>query len=200
MPNLTSVTLTAGIPTVGTGTVSTLDGVLAAGINGRFYAAAFSTLTRPANTTAYSANDSVSDNATAGSVTALSASVSDTNDAPISVDRVRVVTTDTGVSAATFRAWIYNSDPTASTGVGGGDNAAFSNKKAGFVGTLSGSFRAMNDGCVAVLTPDEGQRIVCAPGSGAKTLWIQYQTLTGFTPSASSTTFIGTAEGFQGRA
>ena len=165
----------------------------------RFFAVVFSTLTRPANATAYTANDSVSDNATAGSVTALSSTVSDTNDDPICVERVRVVSTDTGVANKSFRAWIYNSDPTASSGVGAGDNVAFANKMAGFVGTVSGTFRAMSDGSVACLTPDEGARIICTPSSGAKLLYIQYQTLSDFTPSGSSTTFIGRVEGFQGR-
>ena len=38
------------------------------GLSNRAFAATFSTLTRPANTTAYTAADSISDNATAGSV------------------------------------------------------------------------------------------------------------------------------------
>jgi hypothetical protein len=98
------------------------------------------------------------------------------------------------------RAYLYNSDPTASTGVGGGDNAAFSNKRAGFIGCLSGTFRAFSDGGKARLVPEEGSYIVSPPTSGAKTIFIQYQALMAFTPSANSTTLIGTIEGFQGRA
>lgn len=280
MPNLTSVGVTAGVPTSGTGTVSTIDALLAvvpsalgstgaasslattlstedvarvgsvtetapasdtasSGLNGRlqriaqritalmgtagtaatnvlsiqgiasmvpvntkerFFATVFSTLTRPANTTAYTANDSISDNATAGSVTALSATVSDTNDDPICLERIRVVSTDTGLANKNVRVWLFNSDPTASTGVGAGDNAAYSNKMAGFVGTMSGTFRAMSDGSVACLVPDEGSRIICNPSTGAKLIYIQFQTLSDFTPSANSTTLIARAEGFQGRA
>lgn len=166
----------------------------------RFILATFSVLTRPANTTAYTANDSVSDNATAGSVTALVATVSDTNDDPISVERIRVTSTDTGVAGKTFRAYIFNSDPTASSGVGAGDNAAWSNKNAGYVGTLTGVFKTFSDGCVAILAPEDGSRILCSPATGAKTLWIQLQTLSDFTPSANSTTFTSRFEGFQGRA
>lgn len=170
-------------------------------VDTRFFAvAAAAAVTRPANTTAYSANDAVSDNGTAGSVTPITFTVADTNDAPLSVERMRLMSTDTGLSGVSFRAWLFNSDPTANSGVGGGDNAAFSQKQAGFVGTLSGAFRAFSDGYGAVLVPDEGSRIICNPSSGGKTLYALLQTLTGFTPSANSTTFTARIEGFQGRA
>lgn len=164
----------------------------------RIIIAAGTTLTRPANTTAYTANDSISDNATAGSVTALPVTLSSYNDDPITVERVRVVTTDTGLQGKQIAAWIYNSDPTANTGVAAGDNVAFSNKRAGFVGRMSGTFRTFSDGAVAVLVPDEGSRIATAPGASAKTLWFQFQALSDFTPSGNSTTLIATFEGFQG--
>jgi hypothetical protein len=100
------------------------------GMSPRSFVAAFTTLTRPANTTAYTAADSISDNATAGSVTALSATISDTNDDPITITDIIVNSTDTGLAGKKIRAYLFNSDPTASTGVGGGDNAAYSQKKA----------------------------------------------------------------------
>lgn len=170
------------------------------GVRTRFFAALAAAMTRPANTTAYSANDAVSNNGTAASVTAITFTVSDTNDDTISLERLRLISTDTGLSGVSFRAYLFSSDPTASSGVGGGDNAAWSQKIAGFVGSMSGTFRQFSDGYAAVLTPDEGARIVTAPVSGAKTLFCLLQTLTAFTPSANSTTFTGTLEGFQGRA
>ena len=157
-----------------------------------------STLTRPANTTAYSANDAVSNNATAGSVTAQTAAFSAIADHPVTIDRVRVRSTDTGVAGKAFRVYLFNSDPTASSGVGGGDNAAWSQKLAGFIGSVSGVFRAFSDGSVAIMVPDEGARIIAKPGSGVTTIWLLFQTLEAFTPSANSTTFIATLEGMQG--
>lgn len=159
-----------------------------------------STLTRPANTTAYTANDAVSNNATAGSVTAQTASFSAIADHPVTIDRVRVRSTDTGVAGKAFRVYLFNSDPTASTGVGGGDNAAWSQKLAGFIGSMSGVFRTFSDGAVALMVPDEGARIIAKPGSGVTTIWLLFQTLEAFTPSANSTTFIATLEGMQGHA
>jgi hypothetical protein len=163
------------------------------------FAVAGSTMTRPANTTPYTANDAVSDNATAGSVTAVSFTLADFNDMPLTLTRLRIHTTDTGFVAASFAAYLYQSDPTASTGVVGGDNAAFSTKKGTFIGRMSGTFRTFSDGAVCCLTPDEGSYIISMPTSGAKTIYALYQTLSAATPSANSTTFIGTLEGFQGR-
>jgi hypothetical protein len=289
MPNLTSVTVTSGVPTAGTGTVSTIDALMAdggqvtlgakadakstasdttaitamsvwkqisfsiqaaatslatlvsdvatlytsaqtisagaqlttlptdqgwkTGMSNKVFVAAFSTLTRPANTTAYSAADSVSDNATAGSVTALSATISDTNDDPIFISDILVSSTDTGLAGKRIRAYLFNSDPTASTGVGGGDNAAYSQKKAGYIGSFSGVLETgFSDGAVGRLVPSfndsatsptpnasAGGFLAVKPTSGAKTLFIQYQTLDAFTPSANSTTIIGSARGWQAR-
>jgi hypothetical protein len=179
------------------------------GMSPRAFVAAFSTLTRPANTTAYTAGDSISDNATAGSVTALSATISDTNDDPITITDIIVNSTDTGLAGKKIRAYLFNSDPTASTGVGGGDNAAYSQKKAGYIGSFMGWMETgFSDGTVGRLVPtfnetnntQAGGFIVCKPTSGAKTLYIQYQAVEAFTPSANSTTIIGSARGFQGRA
>jgi hypothetical protein len=166
----------------------------------KFIVAAGTAMTRPANQDAYVANDSVSNNATAGSVTANSVTLSDVNDDTFCIESCSLTTADTGCAAKSFRMWLYNSDPTANSGVGGGDNAAFSNKRAGFVGTMSGTFRTFSDGSVAVLVPDEGARLITAPVSGARTLYWQLQTLDGFTPSANSTTFTPTFKGFQGAA
>lgn len=185
------------------------------GLSNRLISAVFSTLTRPANTTAYTAGDSISDNATAGSVTVLSATLSDVNDDPVFVSEILINSTDTGLAGKRIRAYVYNSDPTASSGVSGGDNAAFSNKKAGYIGSFSGRMEAgFSDGTVGRLIPSfqlaadttdtagspAGGFIVTKPTSGAKTLFIQFQAIDVFTPSANSTTIIATARGWQGRA
>jgi hypothetical protein len=166
----------------------------------KFIVAAASAYTRPANTTPYTANDAVSNNATIASVTAISLSLSDVNDDTITLERIRVMSTDTGVAGKAFRVWLFNSDPTANSGVQGGDNLAWSQKQAGFIGSMSGTFRAFQDGSGAVCVPDEGSRIITTPVSGAKTIFALLQTLNDFTPSANSTTFTLTAEGFQGAA
>lgn len=178
-------------------------------LSNKAFAAAFTTLTRPANTTAYAAGDSISDNATAGSVTALSATVSDVNDDPIFISDILVTSTDTGLAGKKLRAYLFNSDPTASSGVGAGDNTAYSQKKAGYIGSFMGWMETgFSDGTVGRLVPafnetnntQAGGFVVAKPTSGAKTLYIQFQAVEAFTPSANSTTLIATARGWQARA
>lgn len=184
------------------------------GMSNKVFAAVFSTLTRPANQTPYSAGDSISDNGTAGSVTALSATVSDTNDDPVFISEILISSTDTGLAGKRIRAYLFNSDPTASSGVGAGDNAAYSQKKAGYIGSFSGVLETgFSDGTVGRLVPSfndsatapvpnaaAGGFVAVKPTTGAKTLFIQYQTLDAFTSSAVSTTILGTARGWQARA
>lgn len=185
------------------------------GLSNKAFSAAFTTLTRAANTTAYTAGDSISDNATPASVTALSATVSDTNDDPIFISDILIKSTDTGLAGKRIRAYLYNADPTASTGVVGGDNLAFSNKINGYIGSFSGRLEAgFSDGTVGRLVPSfqlstdttdtagspAGGFIAVLPTTGAKTIFIQYQAIDGFTPSGNSTTIIARARGWQGRA
>lgn len=179
------------------------------GLANLVFVAAFSTLTRPANTTGYTGNDSISDNATAGSVTALSATVSDVNDDPFFIADILINSTDTGLAGKKLRANVFNADPTSSSGVGAGDNVAYSQKKNGYIGTFVGTMESgFSDGSVGRLVPSfrdtnytpAGGFVAAKPTSGAKTLYIQYVAEEAFTPSANSTTIIGTARGWQARA
>lgn len=199
----------AGTPRVTLGSDDPAVAKLGKGLANLVFVAAFTTLTRPANTTAYAAADSISDNATAGSVTALSATVSDVNDDPIFIADILINSTDTGLAGKKLRANLFNADPTASTGVGAGDNATYSQKRNGYIGTFVGTLETgFSDGTVGRLVPcfrdtnytPAGGFIACKPTSGARTLYIQYVAEEGFTPSANSTTIIGTARGWQARA
>jgi hypothetical protein len=164
--------------------------------------AAATALTRPANTTAYTALDSVSDNATAGSVTANSVTVSDVDDDPVNISQILLSSTDTGpgTSGALIRLHLFNSDPTTSSGVVGGDNAAWSNKQAGWAGSFTGQMIAFSDGSRGVLSSDGPPVMSVSPVAGGRTFYWQLQTLTAFTPSANSTTFTPKFRGYQGRA
>jgi hypothetical protein len=192
------------MPVLGDGTGGQLKS-----LSNRAFSATFSTLTRPANTTPYSIADSISDNGTAGSVTALSATVSDVNDDPIFINEILVTSTDTGLAGKKLRAYIFNSNPTSSSGVGAGDNATYSQKVAGYIGSFMGYMETgFSDGTVGRLVPSfnetnysqAGGFVVAFPASGARTLYIQYQAVEAFTPSTNSTTIIGKAKGWQARA
>ncbi len=179
------------------------------GLAVKAFTATFTTLTRPANSTPYTAADSISDNATAGSVTALSATVSDVADDPIVISEILVSSTDTGLAGKKLRAYLFNSNPTSSSGVSGGDNAAYAQKVAGYVGSFMGYMETgFSDGTVGRLVPSynetnysqAGGFVVTTPTSGAQTLFIQFQAVEAFTPSANSTTIIAKARGWQARA
>lgn len=167
--------------------------------------------TRQANATPYSINDAVSNHATPGSVVAFVFTAAEANDLPISLEGLLLRTDDTGPGSASaiFRCWFYQTDPAASTGIVGGDNLGFSTKRGTFLGVMEGTFRAFSDGSCARLIPVAIQsvatipgptRIITKPGSGAATVYMLMQTLTAFTPSANSTVFTPTLEGFQFRA
>lgn len=164
--------------------------------------AAAAAMTRPANTTAYSAGNAVSNNQAAASVTPISFAASDIANAPLLLTHVELLSSDTGpaTAGATFEVWLFNSDPTANSGVGGGNGSAFSQKQAGFIGRMQGTFIAASDGSMAICTPVEGSFIPTTPSSGGTTIYGLLKTLTAFTPSANSTTFTAMLKGVQGRA
>jgi hypothetical protein len=194
MTDVRKIGIASGIPNSGTGTVSTLDTLAAVQFG------SLTQLVRPNNTTAYVALDSISNTSVIGSVTALVATISDTIDDPVSVEAVLVKSSDTGIGGTSLRAYLFNANPTGTTGVQAGDNSPWSNKQAGLVGTLAGKLLLCNDGAVGRLVPEYGQTIKTTPTSGAQTLYIQYQTIDGFTPSAGNSTVDGTIIATQGRA
>jgi hypothetical protein len=161
------------------------------------------TYTRPADhLTAYSIGDAVADSGTAASVTAIKFYISDTIDAPIGLHRIRISTDDTGpgVAGAFFEVYLYRDDPTANSGVVGGDNAAFSTKKGTYIGKMTGQFIPFSDGSVAVCTPSEGVDMWVRPASGRRSVYALLRTQTAFTASKDSSAFSLTLEAFQGRA
>lgn len=172
---------------------SAIVGNVVGTVNTNFIESAAATLTRPANTTAYSANDAVTD--TGGS--AITIAVSDTINMPISLERLRLSTSDTGpgTASASFEAYFFNTSPTPQT-----DNSGFSFTKTGYLGRMNGYFTLTNDGSFAELVPNFGSRIIAKPATGTKNIFVILKTLTAFTPSANSTTFNHIVEGFQGRA
>lgn len=186
---LVKLLITSGTIVLGAGTS------LIGKVKTKFIEAVASTMTRPNDTNAYAANDAVGNSTTAGSVTPFSFSMSDVNDDLVTIERLRLITSDTGVAGKALRMWLFRASPT----VGAGDNAAFSNPRSTFIGSLSGTMRTFSDGSGGIFVPDEGSRVITLPTSGAKTVFGLLQTLEAFTPVAQST-WIATLEGFQGAA
>lgn len=86
-----------------------------------------SNFNRPADTTAYTIGDNVSNNTTAGSVTPLSFALSASAG---TIQRIRIRKSNEAVATPTIRLWLFESSPTP----GSGDNAAFAQPLAASVG------------------------------------------------------------------
>ena len=104
-----------------------------------------STVTRPADTTAYASGDLVANSTTAGSVTPISfASVVLAATGCVRVERVRLFKTGTSTTNASFRLHLFNATPST---IANGDNAAFLTSGTGYVGALDVTIdRAFSDG------------------------------------------------------
>ena len=165
--------------------------------NQTYFDVSIQELDRPGNTTAYSALDSVSDNATAGSVSPLVIRNIGIADQIVWFEEFKLETSDTGLgNGVQVRVHLFNQDPTLNSGVQGGDNAAWANKRAGWVGSFVGTFILMNDGGMARCVPEAGNFVMTRIAASGNNFWWQLQTLGAFTPSANSTLIKGAAKGF----
>lgn len=128
---------------------------------------------RPGDTTAYAANDGVSDNTTAGSVTKLTFTIA--AGAGI-IRRVKVRKSDQTVATPTIRVWFWDATFT----VAAGDNAAFSNPLQDAIGFVD--IAVTNAG-----TDDAVGWTNCDIPVAAGTVFCLLQTLSIFTPANAET-------------
>lgn len=130
---------------------------------------------RPADTTAYAANDAVANNTVAGSVTVLSWTTAEGSGI---VRRARIRKSDQTVATPTLRLWLYETAPTP----GAGDNAAFVHPIATCVGFVD--IPVVNAG-----SDDAAGFVDCDIPFVSSALKGLLQTLSAFTP-ANAETFI----------
>lgn len=132
-----------------------------------------SNFNRPADTTAYAANDAVNNNTAAGSVTKLSWSVAA---AAGVIRRIRIRKSDQTVATPIIRLWLWDTTFTVATG----DNAAFSEPLADTLGFVDVAMtNAGTDDAVGYANCD-------IPFTGA-TVYGLLQTLSAFTPANAET-------------
>lgn len=128
---------------------------------------------RPADTTAYTADDAVADNTAAGSVTKLEW---DPTDGGGTIRRVRIRKSDQTVATPTLRLWLFDATFT----VGAGDNAAFAAPLQDAIGFVDVPvIHAGSDDAVGWANCD-------IPFQGSK-LYGLLQTLDAFTPANAET-------------
>lgn len=149
------------------------------------------TITRPADTTAYASGDLISFSTTAATVNATptSISVARVNAGTGIIRRVRLTTTKTGLAGTeAFRVHFFRSAPT----VTNGDNGAFSvNGRASLpIGTVDVTMdRVYNDGAAGFAAAD----FLFTAGAGVQTLFVLLEARGAYTP-ISGEVFTITAE------
>jgi hypothetical protein len=105
--------------------------------------------TRPADTSAYSANDLIANSTTAGSVVPLSFSISIGNGRGVKIVGARLSKTDeTDVANSSIILHLWTASPTPANG----DNGAFSTTGAGYIGKITfPTMTAFTDDAFAVM-------------------------------------------------
>lgn len=151
-----------------TTTIRTIDDTLTTKM-----AATTKNFNRPANTTAYAADDAVANNATAGSVTRLEYDPAQSRGV---IRRVRIRKSDQTVATPTLRLYLFDATFT----VGAGDNAAFTAPLQDCIGYVD----------VPVTTAGSDDAVGWAncdiPYQGAKVYGL-LQTLSAFAPASAET-------------
>ncbi|MBP3955399.1 hypothetical protein J8F10_08910 [Gemmata sp. G18] len=143
--------------------------------------AAGSTLTRPADTTAYVSGDLLANNTTAGSVTPLTIAAARGNDVAGQVVRGRLKKSSTGTNGI-FRIHLFNVSPT----VANGDNGAFAPAAmAGWLGALDVSTnQVFGDGSAGIAIPALGSSVPFVTASGTPNLFALIEVRAGYTPTS----------------
>lgn len=142
---------------------------------------------RPADTTAYAANDLVANNATAGSVVARTISVAPGANIGGYLERCLFksnrITTPTNLI---FRIHLFNTLPA----FAGGDNAVFTSSVTGdgYLGSFTTQYPQLFSNCaIGAGAPTEGYRIHYTPVSGQDYLYWVPEALGTFTPNSGET-------------
>ncbi len=121
--------------------------------------------TRPADTTAYASGDLVANHTTAGSVVAMSFTVARVAAGHVSIRKARLQKSTTTTTNAAFRLHLYRAAPT----LVGGDNAAWSTTRSGYLGSIdfaSANALAFSDGVAINGLPVLGSEISVKLASG----------------------------------
>lgn len=142
-------------------------------------------LTRPANTTAYAANDLVASSTTAGSVVVPSVSVMRLAGGSGTIPKVTLFSSHTtGLSGISMLVRFWSAAPTYTNG----DHGAYAvaTGAANFLGKYSGTFEQFGDGAVCRMTPYDGVVDVLKLASGQVVYW-DLQTSAIFTPQSAAT-------------
>lgn len=136
-------------------------------------------ITRPANTTVYSANDVVAD---VSAAFVQFSNVAKSIASGVKITRVRIQTEDTGVAGKKFNLHLYKEAPTFIA-----DNAAFAISYANSTKRIGAIPVVMGTGNLGTVGMNDYDHMITNPT--AKDIYWILETVDGFTPSANSTKF-----------
>ena len=125
---------------------------------------ASATFTRPADTTSYTTGDLVANNTVAGSVVPMQFTIARAAQGSFLLRRARLKKSSSTTTAAIFRLHLYGADPSASSGIANGDNAAWSTANSSYIGSfeldISGTTaRTFTDSTAVIGIPTVGVEI-----------------------------------------
>lgn len=146
---------------------------------------ASNTITRPADTTQYASGDLIADTTTAASVTPFSfAGAVKTPGRSIRIERIKVRTSNTSLTNASFRIWLFYTSPT----VTNGDNGALTgNLTSAVIGSLDVTLnRAWADGASGTATPTFGNAMLVELNAGS-TMYALMEAQAAYTPTSAQT-------------
>lgn len=152
------------------------------------------TMTRPANTTAYSFGDLVgSDASTASNNKVWVIPFCRSNDVPGQITGAKLFKSSTGITNAAYRIYIFRNTFT----IAQNDNAAFVlPNKADILGVLTGSIdEVCADGAYGIFVPKQNVTIPAIPATGTQNIFAVIVAIDAYTP-VSGENFALTLEGF----
>ena len=139
------------------------------------------TITRPANTTAYSAGQLLANSVTAGSVVPSTIAAARASGKSSKITGCRLLKSGTSVTNASFTLHLYTTSPTVSNGDGG---TFLSNQSATWVGSINvTSMTAFSDGAIGLGTVGTGSSIVFLPTTSTN-LYCLIQVQAAYTPAS----------------
>lgn len=140
--------------------------------------------TRPANTTAYGANDLVANSTTAGSVVPLSFKVPVGMGKAYKIIELHIEKTGTTTANAQFTAHFYTASPTAANG----DNGAWSTDLSGYFGSISlTSMYAFTDGAAGVNSVGDASALCDTTRDNGAIIYVLLQADAAYVPASGET-------------
>lgn len=137
--------------------------------------------TRPADTTAYASGDLVANNVTPGSVVPMTFAAARTTNTSGMIRRVRLKTSSTSVTNASFRVHFYRASPT----VTNGDNGVWLSIESIYIGSCDVTVdKAFSDAASGIGLPLIGQELNFVPAAGTQNIFALIEARAAYTPTS----------------